>query len=571
MARIQRPVLRSLDEAGVLWQSGGAVLERAHGAARAWACPSGRVLAVLPDLRQATEFAGDCRRLGHGPFPSDAQEGQVPATAHGGARLSPAVGRDSFLLSEPPLTSQGIESRPLRLERGEALRRWARELADRESSVVLAATPGGLMAPCLLGTEERTIRKGEGLQRDELTAWLDRAGYQRVDLVWYPGQFAVRGFILDVFDPAHAMPLRFELLDDEVDRIAPFHPATQRSGGRNIGPVALDSVSLHGLEQVRPAAPVSLLPKDTRVLICDPRRTETQAHSFGWLWHELTLEDIPDWDETFHALAEFPHLRLTDSAEDADAELPLEGLPPFRGDAGAAVRLCRELQAEGCSLTVYTTNPRFLDMKEGPLSGVEGLDVVEGSLTSGFVDRAARRAFLSDRELSGITAGLDADTEDNLPRAGAVPIEWRDRLSPGQLVVHEDYGLGVFRGIEAVSRTGTGALPPIDTLVLEFANGQRLLIPVLQSFKLTPLAEHESDETQLDSLRGTRWRKSVERDRERAREEAKVLMEIFARRELERRPPWDAPGDLYDEFVRAFPFVETADQLRAVSEIMADL
>ena len=546
-------MLKDLDEAGTLWQSGGAVLERAGGAARAWACPPGHVLAVLPDLRASTEFAGNVRRLGHGPLPGE--------------------GRESFLLSEPPLTSQGIESRPLRLERGEVLRRWA-----QGTEGVLAATPGALMVPCLLGTEELTVQKGEGSQRDELVAWLDRAGYQRVDLVWYPGQFAVRGFILDVFDPAHAMPLRFEFMDDVVERIAPFHPATQMTYTRHIGPslniMELEEVSLHGLEKVRPAAPVALLPQDTRVLICDPRRTETQAHSFGWLWHELCLEDIPDWDETFHALAELPHLRLTDSAEDADAELPLEGLPPFRGDAGAAVRLCQELRAEGCTISVYTTNPRFLDLKGGPLSGAGALDIHEGNLTSGFVDRAARRAFLSDRELSGITAGLEPGTGEDLllTGKGAVPIEWRDRLSPGQLVVHEDYGLGVFRGIETVSRAGgTGALPPIDALVLEFAQGQRLLIPVLQSSKLTPLAEHESDETQLDSLRGVRWKHSVERDRQRAKEEAKVLMEIFARRELERRSPWDEPGDLYDEFVRAFPYAETADQLRAVSEIMADL
>ncbi|MCR5346973.1 MAG: DEAD/DEAH box helicase [Fretibacterium sp.] len=546
MARIDRPVLKDLNEAGELWQIGGAVLERGGGAARAWACPAGRVLAVLPDLRQATEFAGNCRRLG----------------------------RESLLLSEPPLTSQGIESRPLRLERGEVLRRWV-----QEPEGVLAATPGALMAPCLLGTVELTVRKGESSRRDSLVAWLELGGYQRVDLVWYPGQYAVRGFILDVFDPAHAMPLRFEFMDDEVERIVLFHPATQMSRGRRTDPVDLDEISLHGLEKVRPAAPVELLPGDTRVLICDPRRTETQAHSFRWLWRELCSEEIPEWDETFHALAELPHLRLTDAAQDADAELPFEELPPFRGDAGSAVRLCQELRAEGCAISVYTTNPRFLDLKGGPLSRAGDLEIHEGTLTSGFVDRGARRAFLSDRELSGIMAGLEADAEDNLPRAGAVPIEWRDRLSPGQLVIHEDYGLCAFRGIETVSRVGrTGAgllpsrsLPPVDELVLEFAQGQRLLIPVLQSSKLTPLAEHENEETQLDSLRGTRWKRSVERDRQRAREEAKVLMEIFARREMERRPSWDEPGELYAEFVRAFPYAETADQLRAVSEIMADL
>ena len=84
----------------------------------------------------------------------------------------------------------------------------------------------------------------------------------------------------------------------------------------------------------------------------------------------------------------------------------------------------------------------------------------------------------------------------------------------------------------------------MDALVLEFAENKRLLVPVLQSHKLTALAEHQSDETELDTLRGSRWGKSIEKDKKRAQEEARALIEIFARRELERRDPLTEPGEL---------------------------
>lgn len=525
--RERRPVLRSLEEAGTLWRSGGAVLDRAGGAARAWMCPAGRTLAVLPDLRQASELAADSRAL----FPD----------------------RPAMLLSELPLTSESVKSRPLLLERGETIRRWTGE------GGVLAATPGALMAPCLLGESELSVRRGEDYARDRLAAWLERNGYQRADLVWSPGQYVLRGFIMDVFDPAHALPLRFEFFDEDLDRITAFHPSTQKSA------TELDEVSLHGMATATEGVPAEMLPGDVRVLLFDPQRLEAQATSFHWLWQELSAgteeKAVKDWGEIIKVLARLPHLRITDSTEAADAELDVSPLPPFKGDLNVVLRLCRDLESQGCRVAALTTNPRFLDREKGPFSVLgEGLELREAVLTSGFEDRSSGRAFISDRELSGVSAS--GSTSE-----WRAPVEWRDRLSEGQLVVHEDYGVGAFRGIREVVTAGVAS----DALIVEFADDQRLLVPVLQAHKLTPLAEHENEETQLDSLRGTRWRKSVEKDKERAREEAKALLEIYARRELERREPFAAPEELYNDFVRAFPFNETADQLRATAEIMADL
>jgi transcription-repair coupling factor (superfamily II helicase) len=413
------------------------------------------------------------------------------------------------------------------------------------------------MTPCLLGDGEFLLKRGEDYMRDRLVAWLERSGYHRSDLVWSPGQYILRGFIMDVFDPVHALPLRFEFFDETLERIRAFHPGTQKSVAE------LEDIELHSVSTAKNATFVSLLPGNTHIVLYEPQRIESQASSYHWLWEELcggaNVDAIPHWDDVFMALARHPRLRVTRAVEMADAELDIDDCPPFKGDLALLLRLCDDLHARGYRIQAISSNPRFLDKKDGPFSCMPFIETRTGQLSSGFVDRTTKEAFLSDRELAGVST---------IPNtAWRAPAEWRDRLASGQLVVHEDYGVAVFRGIEEIV-TGGEAL---DAITLEFAENKRLLVPVLQFHKLTPLGEHEGDETPLDALTGTRWRKSVEKDRERARAEARILMELFARRELERRKPFGNIDDLYRDFVAAFPHPETADQLKAVADIMEDM
>ena len=138
-----------------LWERGARVHDRGGGAACAWCCGDSfkeePLLVLLPDVRQQADFVSDREVL----FP------KTPA----------------HLLKELPLTVQTIGSRPLLLQRGETVRKWLRE------GGVLAATPGAVMAPCLLGDGEFSLKRGEDYARDRITSWLERSGYHRSDLV----------------------------------------------------------------------------------------------------------------------------------------------------------------------------------------------------------------------------------------------------------------------------------------------------------------------------------------------------------------------------------------------------
>ena len=517
---ITRPIKKSLTRS----LRNKTILQRAGISALAYLTPSNaHTLAVFPDTSQASTFAQDFKTL------------------HGDANI--------FLLPEMPLTPQPVSVRPLLLERGEIMKRWA------ESGGVISASPGALMASCLVGASDMKISKSAPFDAEALKDWLTSSGYTPSSLVWMPGQFAQRGYIIDVYDPAYAMPLRLEFLDDELERIGGFHPDTQKSSTQLM---AVDEITLHGISEAVRTLTANMLPSGTMIIINDPAKTELQAESFMWLWREVFDKVkagyiVDEWDKVFVKLAKFPVIRITNDPMKSDAEFPTDSLPAFRGSPEKILTLCATLADNGYNIEVFTDNPVFQKLP---------YNVHGGKLSAGFTDSSAKTAFISDRELSGINAGISLSQRHT-------PNDWNEggKLSLGQLVVHEDYGTGIFRGIETIDASGV----PMDMLVIEFAGEQRLLIPVTQSEKLTGLNEHESEAAKLDTLKGKTWKHKLQKTQERAQEEAKILMAIFAQRELERRPPYAENDSAYDEFVRAFSFNETADQLKAVNDIMADL
>ncbi|HEX2727102.1 MAG TPA: transcription-repair coupling factor, partial [Beijerinckiaceae bacterium] len=139
-------------------------------------------------------------------------------------------------------------------------------------------------------------------------------------------------------------------------------------------------------------------------------------------------------------------------------------------------------------------------------------------------------------------------------------------LTPGDLVVHVDHGIGRFEGLQTIEAAGA----PHDCLALSYAGGDRLFLPVENIELLTRYGSEEA-EVQLDKLGGGAWQARKSRMKKRIREMAGALMKIAAARIMKEAPRLvPAPG-LYDEFSARFPYEETEDQQNAIDAVMEDL
>lgn len=139
-------------------------------------------------------------------------------------------------------------------------------------------------------------------------------------------------------------------------------------------------------------------------------------------------------------------------------------------------------------------------------------------------------------------------------------------LTPGDLVVHVDYGIGRFVSLKQIEAAGA----PHDVLELHYADGQKLFLPV-ENLELLSRYGSEETEVQLDRLGGLGWQQRKARMKKRIREIAHELVKIAAERMLRKAPKLIPPAGLYDEFAARFPYEETDDQLGAIEATLEDL
>lgn len=483
----------------------------------------GPVLAIVPDQQRMTEFVSDWQTL----FPE----------------------RDLLVLSEIPLTHDLFASEALRIERGHTATAW------KEKGGCIVATPPGVLAPVLVSSGSVDVFPGGKLGRDYFLEWAARSGYRRSDLVWQEGQFVSRGSIVDIFDPSYRYPLRIEFFDDNIESIHLFNPENQRS----ISP--LGATKLLSLSGGIGSKFIEMIPAGTKVVFFEPSGLDRSAEAYSWIWDRMASETgqppLTSWDNIKSQLRDFSNYSVTRALPGTDIRVPVMELPSFRGKLEAAESLMRGWLADGLRVKVFSSSPLLREW-----AGKMEVRAEEGSLSRGFVDRGERIVFLSDSDLVGITPVSRGGRISRVP-----PREWEDRIGELDYVIHEDYGVARNLGIDRVTSDGMDR----DCLVLLFAENRRLLLPLVQLYKITPFPALSGDDPDLDSLRGNAWRKASAKAREKARETARQLMALYAARETSRKEPFQPDGELLERFERGFLFQETADQVSSVLAIKKDM
>ncbi|MEO3782528.1 transcription-repair coupling factor [Actinocorallia sp. B10E7] len=483
------------------------------------------------------------------------------------------------------------------------------------------------------------LRQGDEAELDEVVRRLVETGYDRVDLVEKRGEIAVRGGILDVFPAGEQHPLRVEFWGDQVEEIRYFKAADQRSleiaqDGLWAPPCrellltppvrekarllaaehpaladVLDRLAegeaVEGMETFSPVLAehmellVDLLPKGSRMLICDPERIRSRAADLVSTSQEFleaswvnaaaggvapidlgeaayrTLEEIRDRARELDLPWWLTSPLMTGDDEHENVVLDVKPADAYRGDREKVVADVRRWHDEGWKV-VFTSEghgpaERFVEVLRDagvPASRQEAegsVLVTTGLLEHGFLwsgGGEVKLAVLTETDLSGQKSSTkDMRRMPSRRRGGIDPLQ----LSAGDYVVHEQHGVG--RYVEMVSRTVQGATR--EYLILEYSKGDRLFVPTDQLEELTRYVGGEAPS--LHRLGGADWQKAKSRARKAVKQIAGELIRLYSARMASPGHSFGPDTVWQRELEDAFPYTETPDQLAAIEEVKQDM
>ena len=202
--------------------------------------------------------------------------------------------------------------------------------------------------------------------------------------------------------------------------------------------------------------------------------------------------------------------------------------------------------------------PEFQDLKEQAPT----IYVCEGHLSRGFLWEGEGLALLTDQEIFG-----EKQRRRKAEPRKAEAFTTFEELSEGDYIIHEQHGLGVYRGLQTLNLDGH----PNDFLLLEYLGADKLYLPVYRLNLVSRYAAQEGHVPRLDKLGAGHWEKSKSKVRKALRAMAGELLQLYAERASLRGHAFSPGGVLYEEFEATFPFEETPDQLRAIREVNQDM
>ena len=485
----------------------------------------------------------------------------------------------------------------------------------------VAAALGRFRASAHYRALARTVVDDEELPLERLVEFLRRAGYQREQTVAMPGQFAMRGGIVDVYPPEGAYPVRIELLGDTVESLRQFHPETQRS----IQPV--ERVTLLPLveggtpevEEVKEVKEVEEKDGGTLfdvlhepvVLIDEAQDVAEAADDFHERWEraydrraagspeegvEAFALSQQEWAAALAAHARVVLERLTMEGETGACGAVLcQATQRYHGNLPAFLNEARARLASGEQILLSSATAgemerlaeilrdaeipyRVGEVGGAPSASAAAEETFAGSLPAVTLVRAPIPQGVALPELRlalyGTADVFDTQVAGERPRArgparsmaAAFASDFAE-LQPGNFVVHVDHGIGRFEGLRRMEATDGAS----EFMQLTYADEARLYVPLERMDLVQMYNALGGAEPALDRLGGTGWAQRKARVRKSVAEMAEKLLRLYAERKVAKGFRFSPDSPWQREFEDAFEFEETRDQLRAIEEVKRDM
>ena len=486
-----------------------------------------------------------------------------------------------------------------------------------DESGVLVTTADALMEkirPKEAVTGE-TLRISEGMviSTVNLSRVLTKLGYHHAAEVTGIGEYTVRGGIVDLYPMTMEEPYRIEFFDDEVDTIRSFDLASQRSIERV---TEIEVYPAEGSGSGSTAGTVSLLDyfRDTDLIVLDdPNRIKTYAETMEMEFAESVQRRLEKGIRSDSGMAGdiFSAAEILESVK-SRRTLLIAGLDESLKEFGAQrdyhfrtaaagnykdsfemlISDIRNYEKQGYRITVltpsrtrasrlaselreYEIHAYCPDLDEdGMPDGISGketelspgtTEVVVGNLRQGYLYPEIKYALMTESDMFG--SGSIRKKKKKKKKYEGDKLISLNELNYGDYVVHEEHGIGIYRGLEHIVRENIGK----DYIRIEYQDGGNLYLPATKLDLIQKYADSTAKKPRLNKLNGVEWQKTRIRVNKAVSDIAKELITLYAKR-LNGKGYRYSPDTVWQrEFEELFPYEETEDQISAIAAVKADM
>ncbi len=473
-------------------------------------------------------------------------------------------------------------------------------LATQPSSLAIVTHPEALAEMVVtrrqLGDNTLTLKQGQTAQTDALLQQMRDMGFREVDYVYEPGQFAIRGSILDVFSYSFEYPYRIDFFGDDIDSIRTFEVENQLSRQRCEQAVIMPEM---GTAEQKDTL-LSFLPDDALLVWRNAafvreaiERTYQEGFSQQAMAERLegatemearVIEREMHRDSQLTTGARFAdeatHFRTIElapqpnTAADATVKFNISFQPLYHKNFEMLAQSLEDFQLRGYHLYILADSPKQIERLKDIFAEKKDISFqgVNKTLHEGFVDNDLRLCLFTDHQI------FDRFHKYNLKsdkaRSGKVVLTLKElqQFEIGDYVVHVDHGIGKFGGLVRMPIQGKGAGGYQEMIKIIYQRGDAIYVSIHSLYKVAKYKSQDGGQPPRVSTLGTgQWERLKERTKNHIKNIARDLIRLYATRRHQRGFAFSHDSYMQHELEASFLYEDTPDQLKATQDVKADM
>ena len=431
-----------------------------------------------------------------------------------------------------------------------------------------------------------TITLGKGGTADlvEIEKQLRSFGFSEQDYVYEPGQFAVRGSILDVYSYTNELPYRIDFFGDEIESIRTFNVETQLSESpvdtvSIINGAATESIGgISLLEYIGPDEQIVCRDKDWLLGRIKAISEETLSESTviadeGDRDAMKRVVDFIDFTTRFSAMRRIDfHYGAGSTSQECDARLQLDFTPQaiYHKNFDIISDSFHEFMRDGYTIYILSDSEKQIERLKAIFED-RGDDIrftpVTRTIHEGFVDKELKLCVFTDHQIFDRFHKYNLKSDRARSGKLALSLKELNQIEVGDYIVHVDHGVGKFGGLVRTTENGKTR----EMIKLIYLNNDTVFVSIHALHKLAKYRGKEGVEPRINKLGSGAWERMKERTKTKLKDIARDLIKLYAARKEEKGFAFSPDGYLQQELEASFIYEDTPDQLKATNEVKADM